>query len=260
MEINTVIIVGSLFIILLIIIGVGIIVVAQQKKNTALIKLQGEEVKKQQDIAENTLITQERERQKLGLELHDDLGPIFSAVRLYVQLIKQKVDTKQYEGLDEIATTVNETLNEAIQKFSDVSRVLYPSALKRLGLVQAIDDVVTRCNTAQSSISFIFSTDIKSIDKNLIELTIYRLCQELTNNAIKHSQAQNVKITLSETADDILLEYSDDGVGFDSEQKYDGLGMNSLRGRVDALGGNLYIDSKIKKGTGISAYIPKKRN
>lgn len=236
------------------------ILIAHRNKTKAEFKLHVLEVKKQKEIAENTLITQERERQQLGLELHDDLGPSFSAVRLFVQQIDQKVASRDYDDLPRVTKIISETLNDAIQKFSDVSRILYPSVLHRLGLNQALQDIIDRCNSTAENMKFTLEISIGKIQKELITLTIYRLVQELSNNAVKHSKAGNVAFTLSESKDDIHMQYGDDGVGFDIGQQYEGLGMKSIRGRVEALGGTIEMTSRKNNGLGLSLTIPKIRN
>lgn len=101
---------------------------------------------------------------------------------------------------------------------------------------------------------------MEGIDKEIVALSIYRLIQELSNNAIKHSEATNVKFTLTESEGDIHLHYVDDGIGFNIAKKYNGLGMNSIRGRVEALGGNLNMTSNKGEGMTVSITVPKLRN
>ena len=237
------------------------IILAQKKRSQAEVKLQKVETDKQREISENTLRTQESERQQLGLELHDDLGPSFSAARLFVQQIEQKVNAKEYDDIPQITQTVTTTLNDAIQKFSDVSRVLYPSALHRLGLMQALQDIIDRCNQiSDGSMVFCLDTSLKGIDKEIIALSIYRLIQELSNNAIKHSKASSVQFTLTENESHIYLHYADDGVGFNIYEKFNGLGMSSIRGRVEALGGDLDMKSEKDNGLVVAINIPKSRD
>lgn len=230
---------------------------AHKNKTLAQLQLQKTQLEKQREIAENTLKTQENERQRLGFELHDDLGPSFSAVRLMLSQIEGLVNNGETKRASEQISLAQNSLMESIQKFSDVSRILYPAALNRNGLKRAIEDVVEQCNAAFGEKVIHFSYSVADINKELVELTIYRICQELINNGVKHAKASNISIALTEDNEFYHVNYSDNGVGFDMDSKANGLGLQSLNGRCDALNGEMHFKSELGIGTSAQLQIPK---
>jgi signal transduction histidine kinase len=258
MEVPTLLIISTLFIILLVVAGMSMIMLAYRKKTRAEMNLREIEITKQREISEGILVTQENERRKIGMELHDELGPSFTAARLFVRQLQQHIVSGNFEKLDTLSEQISENLNSATNQVSNVSRLLYPVSLTMKGLIVAIEDVINRSNQI-GDIRFNFSAGIESIEKELIKIALYRIVQELCNNATKHSKAKLVEIHLAEDINTIILNYTDDGVGFDNSIKYDGVGLNSLRNRAEALGGSIAFSSKIEIGVKILIIIPKNR-
>ena len=255
MEIDLFVISGSVFILLIIFSSAFIIVSAQRKKTQILLDLRNLELKRQKDISINTLETQEKERQQIGMELHDELGPSFAAIRLNLARVQQKIKSDKPEEVEDIIAQTSSDLKEAISQFSDVSRLLYPVILMRHGLESALKDLIDKYNQT-SDIRFNFSFNTKGAKSELANLVLYRICQELTTNALKHSEAKNASLTILDDSGKILLNYEDDGIGFDTSREHQGLGLNSIRGRVQAVDGSVEFDSKPNKGLTISISIP----
>ncbi len=250
-----VIVLGTLFTLLLLALTIIIVVAAQRKKSKLELEVQLLEVKRQKDIAENTLISQEKERQRVGLELHDELGPTFAAIRFNIDRIKQKLDKNELESIAKIADETSSNLESAIGDFSDISKLLYPVILVRHGLQKAIDDLVQKADFDPSrSVNLVFSIDPPK--KEIVQLSIYRVCQELLTNASKHSKSNNVSLSVKEDNQQIQINYSDNGVGFDAETVNRGLGLNSIKGRIEAIGGSVEMHSLLSKGVTYKISIP----
>jgi signal transduction histidine kinase len=92
-----------------------------------------------------------------------------------------------------------------------------------------------------------------------VELNFYRIIQEALNNILKHANATQIFIQIIESSDKITLNIEDDGYGFNTNDSYDGLGLMSMKNRVEALNGTIEIDSKKKKGTHILIEIANKK-
>ena len=86
---------------------------------------------RQQEISRNTLLTQEKERQRIGLELHDDLGPTFAAICVNLKRIRTFIKKEDFTMADEISKETSLALKEAVSNFSEISRVLYPVIFNR---------------------------------------------------------------------------------------------------------------------------------
>jgi len=260
METNSlIIIIGTLFTLALILTGWVIIGFAQRSKSKAIAHSQRMKINRQQEIAENTLLSQERERQRLGLELHDDLGPVFASINVDLKRVRSFIEKEKYAKALSIAEETSSGLTDAVGKFSEVSRVLYPVIFNREGLKAAIMDIVENYNN-KTNIKFSVKFSIEPIESELIELVIYRVVQELTTNAMKHSSASKVEINLIANEEMVDLSYVDNGVGFDHMQKSSGLGLNSIKGRVEAIGGSVNITTAIDQGLKVKIRIPNEKN
>lgn len=257
MENNTaiVIILGTAFTLLILALTAIIVITSQKKKSQLEVKMQLLELKRQREISENTLISQEKERQRVGLELHDELGPTFAAVRFNLARIQQNLRKKDIEVVDKLAIETSSDLEAAIGKFSDVSKMLYPVILVRHGLDQAISDLVEKAN---QEIQTNYSLKLESAKqlREIVQLTIYRVCQELLTNARKHAKAKQVTLTVMDQDNKTIIEYQDDGIGFDTTKIHHGLGLNSIKGRVEAIGGKVELISTVDTGVHYKIIVP----
>ena len=260
MDTNTLIIIIEASIALLLIFLVALIVINSQKKSAKLqMKLQSSAHQEHRELAQIALETQEKERQRIGMELHDSLGPSFVALRINMERIKQLISKGEYGKIKELADITENGINESIQTFSNVSRLLYPVILKRYGLEEAIKDIVHKFNN-DSKTKFSLEYDVKCSLIDIKQLTIFRVCQELCNNASKHAEASNVMLHVNEFSQGITILFEDDGKGFDMSEVKEGIGLNSIRGRVGAVGGTLDYTSESNKGVKVIIRIPKDQN
>ena len=93
------------------------------------------------------------------------------------------------------------------------------------------------------------------LDQNFA-LSIYRIIQEILNNAIKHAQASEIFVQLNIQGDDMVVNVEDDGIGFDPERKYTSMGLENIRSRVNYLKGTLDIDSRKGQGSSFFIHVP----
>lgn len=186
---------------------------------------------------------QEDERKRLSKELHDGLGPLLTTLKLMIQSIE--IDTSQKDELKIF-------LNEVIQEVRRISNDLMPSSLVDFGVAQAVNHWISFLQKSSTIrlefINEMLEDDVAKYDKQ-IDIGLYRIIQELVNNGLRHSLAQNIKISLTEFEDKICLFYFDDGVGFDEFSTYKGAGLRNCKERAEILGGYFYVNSK--KGTTI---------
>jgi signal transduction histidine kinase len=251
-----IIVTATVFTLLIIGLAALIIFTAQRKKDKLQIEMQQLELRKQKEISENTLQSQENERQKISMELHDELGPTFAAIRFDIARIRDLISKPgQEEKMWQIASDADQNLGNALGQFSNLTRLLYPVVLNRLGLNEALSDICAKAGH-NSSISFSLGLNNLRVEKKLVATSIYRICQELCTNAVKHSEADQVYINLDQDQQNITFEYRDNGKGYDTTQIHEGLGLNSIKGRVEAIAGNLKVESTANKGVSINIVIP----
>jgi signal transduction histidine kinase len=127
---------------------------------------------------------------------------------------------------------------------------MMPSALIRLGLITAIKELADNVN-ASGKIKIEFSSDITQPLSKSLDITIYRIVQEVLNNMIRHSKANLIILNISRNNDALTIRIKDNGIGFDTQQlKHSkGIGWKNIFSRVSMLNGTIELDSKPAQGT-----------
>ncbi|MEN9981192.1 MAG: hypothetical protein RL542_979 [Bacteroidota bacterium] len=216
-------------------------------------RLNGLRNKIQQNIINASLSGQEIERKKIAAFLHDNISALLSSAGLHLSVF----NTKNQNPSDEIIKTIA-LLGEAHDKVRDLSHELIPALLVRFGLLYALEDLCEK--NSNSTITFEFESNIDNQKRypEDFEIKIYFIITELLNNIIKHSQATIGKVTLTENDTVLKIQVFDNGKGFDTNQfqLLEGFGINQIRARINAMKGNLTIDSKIDMGTIITIDVP----
>ncbi len=243
---------GTLLLIIISLSVIFFVVFYQRKQLLNEISIQEEkrnlELELQKKLLNNTLDVQEAERQRLAKDLHDEVGAILSVLKMNNgQLFNNSLRTEK--SIDLISNNKN-LIDEAIQMVRNVSKDLVPQTLESFGLVVAIEEFFNKLDkNTNIEIEFInvsFPTD-KRLKKS-IELSLFRIIQELSNNSLKHSNASKISLILMSTYNNINLEYKDDGIGFDFEKKSNmpngGLGLGNIESRLSALDGKFEIKSE----------------
>jgi len=194
---------------------------------------------------------QEEERIRLSKDIHDGVGPLLTS-------IKMKLNHLNVE--EEERTKLKSLIDETIDEMRRVSFNLMPPVLLDFGASAAIKNMVEAVSkSANCFISFTDDTrkDSRKITQE-INVALYRIAQETLNNAIKHSGATEIKISLTEFEDKVSYFISDNGKGFvnnESKEIYSGKGLKNIRERAALLNGEIFITSE-GKGTIIEVEIP----
>ena len=198
---------------------------------------------------------QESERIRIAKDLHDGLGGLLSTVKAHFSNIQAEI--KRIESL-QIYDRAQEMMDEACDEVRRISHNLMPNTLRLEGLSSAVEILGSEMSEAhQITINVEVPDSISSMSESQ-GVFIYRIIQEGLNNVIKHAEAKEVLVQLSETADEFHCIIEDDGKGFDPLMIKSGLGLKSIQSRVNYLEGSLDIDTRIDVGTTISFHIPKK--
>lgn len=201
--------------------------------------------------SQGILQAHEDERKRVARELHDGVGQLLSAVKLRLDLLGQQSELASEKYVQEIQQSAQDT-DLVFDELRRVASDLRPEALQRKGLLDAIYDLaekVTSQTKAQVSVSANaeINGSIPGADH------VYRIVQESVNNAVRHGAAESIEIDIQLQDEKLGLSIQDNGCGFDSadHDAPDGLGLASMRERVEFLGGQLCIDSKPGTGTRI---------
>lgn len=191
---------------------------------------------------------EEQERSRISRELHDGLGGMLTGIKMNLRTLQKQEDTHNLpEKLDSIMDML-QGMGEEIRK---TAHNLMPDVLLAYNLQQALQLYCGTLNTEQLKISLQFNGPLTIEDKSL-ELSIYRIVQELVQNIVKHAQASLAEIQVTQLKDKLCLSVEDNGIGFDSEQGQ-GIGLQNIKARVSALNGYYALTSS--PGKGMTAFI-----
>ncbi len=196
---------------------------------------------------------QEQERGRLARDLHDGLGGLLSGTKLQLSSLDSHQSGSIKEGISKSIIQID----GAVEELRRVAHNLMPDLLIKYGLEAAIKEFASRMssNALEIHTEFIGYTDSLSEERQLI---IYRIIQELVNNAIKHADASEIIIQISEEDDVLNLTVEDNGKGFDptvSEVRKTA-GFHNIESRVRFLKGTMNITSELNIGTSIELQIP----
>jgi signal transduction histidine kinase len=206
------------------------------------------------ELAQHLQTAREDERSRLARELHDELGALLTAAKLDAARLRSRIAGAGPEALERLAH-LGQTLDSGIALKRRIIEDLRPSALSNLGLVAALD-ILTREHATNSGVAVKARLAEVPLDP-AAELTVYRLVQEALTNASKHARARSIDVRLALEGGQVHVDVDDDGAGFDPAGATPGShGLTGMRHRVEALGGDLAIDSAPGRGTRIRARLP----
>lgn len=220
-------------------------------------KRQQLELDYQKKMMEAALESQENERRRVAGDLHDSIGAMLSTIR--VSLITQ---AKRANADVDSITESKKMLDDTIESVRRISRDLMPSTLEKFGLAQAVKEMCERFqSTAALPITYTEEGEIQDISKKR-ELMIFRIIQEIINNALKHAQATFIKVAFRSDEKNLTIIIEDNGIGFNVEEhKNDkrsgkGLGLFNIENRARLVSADVQFHSAENQGTRILLIIP----
>ena len=209
---------------------------------------QQEEKAHQKQLLTAAVEVQETERRRIAGDLHDDIGSLLSATRLYLRQLTPDAPAARAAEIKDQAQNI---LDEMIQN----TRRL-PPALEKFGFQAAAEDLCERIDLSGGlRVSFTSATEDRLPPKR--EIALYRVLQELLNNTMKHAKAKNINVDLSWGKDQFNFIYQDDGKGFDlATIKSKGLGLRNIESRVSLIGGSLSSVTSPGNGLRVNISLP----
>lgn len=220
-------------------------------------KRREEELKK---LTSELMDAQEKERKRIAGELHDSLGASLSAIKFKVEDLLQK---GHGQVVEESVKTAVKMIGECVADVRRIQMDLRPPMLDDVGVSAALKWYCRQFNTTYSNIHIETHLGIQENEvPDTLKTTIYRVSQEALNNVAKHSKATNVTLSLQKANGMLELTIQDDGQGFNMEDvlsrhsSKNGLGLTSMRERVELSDGSFSIESRIDKGTIIRVSWP----
>jgi PAS domain S-box-containing protein len=215
-------------------------------------RFEAERIQKQNEITDAVFFAEERERQEIGRELHDNVNQLLATARLYLGTTKNDdpevlQNVRQADHLIEIA--INEIRN--------LSHAMIAPMLEKSGLINALKYLMDSIAKG-SGLHFQFNVsgieEVEMSDK--LKLSIYRIVQEQLSNIIKHAKADQVTIRLAHLQEHYLLTITDNGVGFNTDEKANGIGLMNIHTRASLFKGTVQINSTEGSGCELKVAFP----
>ncbi|MBU3714333.1 MAG: PAS domain-containing protein [Ferruginibacter sp.] len=197
-------------------------------------------------LIENVNI-QERQREFFSNQLNNKVSKTLTLASLHLQ--KATIEDKHNQT---VYINIHKKITEALNEVRNISNELMPHVLRNIGLKDAIIELFNRHSRIEKSL-FVFCC--KTVDFDMIHISvqrcIYRIIEELTINTVKHSKASTIKAHLKTENQFLVLEFKDNGIGFDYKKIKKGYGISNIIKKVDLFGG----DCNIKTVTGRGSYF-----
>jgi len=187
------------------------------------------------------------ERKRIAMELHDRVGGLLAAINLHAENLNPTHKS---------AVQIKFLGKETIQEIRAISHNL-ADGLNSKGLKNALMRFTDGINADnQMNVSFFY--ELRTIDLSpTVASELFKIITELLTNTLKHAQAKAVNIQISEPEGILQLIYDDDGIGFNPNITYSGIGLKNIKARIEQIDGNLYIDSNQGNGTTVIVKILK---
>jgi signal transduction histidine kinase len=216
-------------------------------------------IEEQRNSIQQIVMAEENERRRIAADLHDSLGQLIVSLKIQLEDITILKDIKN----DKITLIVDQ-LNLIANEIRVISNNLMPATLSEFGIGDCIEQYISKIKfSSAANIIFYFDRNNAKRVEPIREILIYRVSQELLNNAIKHSFAKEIIIQLLFHSDNIVLMVEDDGIGYDFEKKFmetnwenSGLGLRNIKTRIESIGGTFTVDTSKNHGTTSIIQIP----
>jgi signal transduction histidine kinase len=203
-------------------------------------------------VTEMALEEQEKQRNLIGQELHDNINQILAATLLQLSMIKNS-----HNQTEELAALAMNNLHQAINEIRKLAHVLVAPDFETHSLVDQITTLTDTMLKASGIMVYIHATGLaEKLLEDKQKLAIYRIAQEQCINIIKHAKAQVVNIFLNTTAIAFKMIISDDGKGMEASKHAEGIGLRNIKARLSIFNGVVNIITPPYKGFTLEITIP----
>jgi signal transduction histidine kinase len=203
--------------------------------------------------------SQEAERKRFAADLHDGMGQLVSALQLTVQSIK---NTHNQEKTISLVENSEQLLADMQSEIRNIAFNLMPPILIKEGLIPATKELIRRVNQASKLKSEVAVHEVANRLPDLVEISLYRIIQELVSNIIKHSNATYVTLSFTGFAEEIVLTVEDDGMGYDLtnfQSSKQSNGWRTIHTRMQLIKGQIDFDTMAgRKNNTVTIQVPLK--
>ncbi|OFX69871.1 MAG: hypothetical protein A2X12_11865 [Bacteroidetes bacterium GWE2_29_8] len=197
--------------------------------------------------------TQEEERTRFAKDIHDGIGPILSIVKNNIEWLNSP---NTHTDKEFILNTSLESINIALKTLKEISNNLSPHILENIGLISALNTFIENI-IVKEKIKINLENNLTNRLSKDFEINLYRILIECLNNSLKYSKADKININIIKNRQDLLIEYYDNGIGFDYKVKTfnKGMGLINIENRVKVMKGKIIIKTSHGKGFYLSIII-----
>ena len=218
-----------------------------------------EKLLKQQELSsiDAMVAGQEKERQRIADDLHDNLGSLLATLKLHFNNLKIKRDRLKEEE-DALFAKTDGLIEETYQKVRSMAHAKHAGIRADESLLPSVKNFASKVSLVNKLVIEVMDDGMDMRLENTLEITLFRIIQELITNIIKHANATEATIHLTNRGDTLNIMVEDNGMGFDTGQikPREGMGLYSIQKRVEFLGGEVTIESVKNNGTSIIIDIP----
>lgn len=249
-DVELFIVTGSIITLLFVAFIVSFLLINQKKHFTYLKEKETLQNNFQQAILQTQIEIQEQTLKTISQEIHDNIGQVLTLAKLNLNTLKINEEIK----LNDTKHLVSKALND----LRDLSRSMHGDKIVELGLCESIgNELKILQNTGQFKTQLTITGEVYKQEQQK-EMVLFRMVQESLNNALKHSQAKNIKVAVYYQPQKISLHISDDGKGFSVDtllSSQTGIGLKSMQNRAALIGCRFSIDSSPGNGTTVTIII-----
>lgn len=199
-------------------------------------KLQEAEIKYQKELLHAVIASQEQERKRIGMDLHDEVGSALSSLRLIIENYSRgQQDPAETSAFNQQSKRI---IDRVITNVRGISHNLSPLTRGAYGFTDAMEDLCDHINqSGQIEVSLqLDASHTLSVLDDTTALALYRVLAELINNTIKHAEAQQIDIAFTVQGEQLMISYADNGKGLPAGITGKGMGMRNIESRLGMIG------------------------
>ena len=209
----------------------------------------------EQKVEKAIIHTQEKEREQIGMELHDNVNQILSASLNYIGIVRSDI---QKLGQNDVAVVKSETLiRDAISEIRRLSHQLAPVSIKDISIREVFEFLADNINVGKKfKVTISVNPRASNMGDSYLKMTLYRILQEQLTNIVKYANATEVSIGLSLKTGSLVLKISDNGRGFDPTVRSGGIGLENIKRRANLFAGHFKLNTAPGRGCMVTVDIP----
>lgn len=219
---------------------VFLFVVFNNRKNKLLRQRMEEKQKFEKELAESQVEIREETLRNISWELHDNIGQLVTLAKIHIQ--NSDNDPQKVQESADI-------IGKALDEVRALSKSINPESIKNMGLIDAVNNEIERFKRMRLiKVNFEIIGGHREFE-NKEEIIIFRILQEFFSNTVKHSRADELKLKFQYDNNCLMISCKDNGIGFETDSKFNGIGIINMKNRAKVINATLKILSKPGEGT-----------